>query len=325
LPVPRPSRDRPSELRDSPESPLAPVSSPEVSDRTDSGIKTVSRYFAAVAAAGSSEKGSDFGTDRERRDVSVARAKRLLRSPGRVFGTHTWSLGFLPYASPSDATVFLMDDDTLVEGNLATALLAFDDDVERRKTRVVADQLEALGLRTTIVERRFDTSFRPSDREPTIALAGFDSPEPRRWLGGGRFDRVVDAGLGDGTVDYLDMVRHTFPSTLDPENTFVQRQRAERAIPDAYRDEIERMIREGADEGDVTCGMTEVAGISVAAAFVGATAGALVVADLLRWLHGGADYTVISLDLRDLGDVAAVLNADPGPFSNPGFTAARPA
>ena len=48
------------------------------------------------------------------------------------------------------------------------------------------------------------------------------------------------------------------------------------------------------DEGDARCGITEVAGISVGAAFVGAVAGALGVADVLRYLHGGQEFSVVS-------------------------------
>jgi len=45
------------------------------------------------------------------------------------------------------------------------------------------------------------------------------------------------------------------------------------------------MIAAGVDRGDATCGVMDIAGISVGAEFVGAIAAVLVVGDLVRYLH----------------------------------------
>jgi hypothetical protein len=247
---------------------------------------------------------------------------------GHLGQGYAWSLGWLPYAALTDLTVFVMDTDVVNAGNRATGLLLKDDDVDDRKTRVVAARLEGLGMRTSIIERRFDDTLWPVDEEPLLALAGFDDPAPRRLLGGERggeprFRRVVDAGLGTGPVEYLDMLIHTFPSQLDPAAAFVDRERPNRSMPVAYKSEIERMVEGGADVGDATCGMTEVAGISVAAAFVGAMAGAVVIGDVLRYMHSGRDVAVLSLDLRSPAYVDAPENTAPGPYFNPGSTTVR--
>jgi hypothetical protein len=248
---------------------------------------------------------------------------------GHLGQGYAWSLGWLPYASPADVTVFLMDTDIVVRGNTATGLLLREEDVGRRKTRVVAARLEAEhGMRTAIVERRFDDTLWPSGDEPLLALAGFDHPGPRRQLGserGGepRFGRVVDAGLGKGPVEYLDLLIHTFPSQLDLATAFPDRERPHAPMPVAYTAEIKRMIESGADAGDAACGMTEVAGISVAAAFVGAITGTLVIGDVLRHLHGGREIAVLSLDLRSPAYIDAPENTAPGPYFNPGSTTPR--
>ena len=115
-----------------------------------------------------------------------------------------------------------MDTDTIIGGNKSTGLLLHDAHVGHRKTRVMAARLENdLGMHTSIVERRFDGTLWPTEDEPLLALAGFDQPGPRRQLGGersgeSRFGRVVDAGLGDGPVEYLDMLIHTFPIPARP-------------------------------------------------------------------------------------------------------------
>jgi len=255
--------------------------------------------------------------------VSWLPAALWLLGLGHLGQGFAWALGMLPYSTPSDVVVYLMDTDVIVEANLSTGLLADSSSLDRRKTRVLSRALEGLGLRTAIVERRFDDNLFPAEVEPSLALAGFDSPVPRRMLGGDRFQRVVDAGLGAGPSDYLDILVHTFPSGLDPATAFPESPRGPRALPRAYQDEIDRAVGQGAEEGDVTCGMIEVHGVSVGAAFVGALAGAMGVADLLRLLQEGPEFAVVSLDLRSPAYATAVLNTCPGSHINPGFTKAR--
>jgi hypothetical protein len=67
------------------------------------------------------------------------------------------------------------------------------------------------------------------------------------------------------------------------------------------------------------CGVVEVAGRAVAAAFVGATAGALVVAEAFRLVLGDHRYAVIDANLRDLTFTAAIPAVDAPPVY-PGFT-----
>ncbi len=188
------------------------------------------------------------------------------------------------------------------------------------KTSAVAAALETIGLKTRIVERLFDEHTWPGDDEPCLALAGFDDPVPRRQLGGGRFARAVDAGLGSGADEYLDILLHTFPSPLDPSVTFTGERREAAAFPPRFAHEVERLVDGGADPAATQCGMTEIAGITVGAAFVGATAAALAVGDVLRWLHGGAELSLLTFDLRTPNVVIATENTAPGQFANTGFT-----
>ena len=241
---------------------------------------------------------------------------------GHLGQSYAWSLGLLPYSTPSEAIVYLVDTDVVVEANRSTGLLTCRDDIGTKKARLVASRLEQLGFATTLVERRFDANTTPTPSEPKIAIAGFDNPAPRRLLGD-RFDRVVDGGLGSGTVDYLDLVLHSFPSNLDPETLFAVEPRQPTTIPAPYQAEVERLIGGGVAPGDATCGMTQMAGISVGASFVGAAAGALAVADPLRSLQDGDEFSVVSLDLRNPLAINAVENAASGTRGNPGFTLAR--
>ena len=240
---------------------------------------------------------------------------------GHIGQANAWSLGCLPYYRPDQLEVFLVDFDTLVDANYSTGLLTEQTDIGRLKTRVVAGRLESLGHRTRLVERAFDENLTPEPEEPTLAVAGFHTPEPRRALGD-KFGQVVDAGLGAGPIGYLDILIHTFPSQLSPIDAFTVNGGGERPLPRPYEAEIERMVGEGIESGTARCGIIDVAGATAAAAFVGATAGALSVADHLRLLHGGRRYAVVGVDLRSPSDTrAAPARSDPPRI--PGFAHVR--
>lgn len=248
---------------------------------------------------------------------------------GHLGQSYAWSLGMLPYAKPGEVEFGLVDFDHVVVGNAATQVLAHPRDAGRRKARVVAEALEVQGFGTRLVERAYDEHFHPvahADRarnEPVIALSGFDDIAPRRLLGEAGFTRVIDAGLGSGPVEYLDMVLHSFPAAEGPATAFVRQAPSARPLPQAYEDEVMRRARAGDDETAVRCGMLDIAGVSVGAAFVGTFASTLVVADILRLLHGGNDYSVISVDLRSPSGIQAIPNSAPREYPAPAYTVAQ--
>jgi hypothetical protein len=257
-------------------------------------------------------------------DVEYLPSALWLLGLGHLGQGYAWSLGFLPYAAQGQLMTYLVDTDSVVKGNLATGLLSLSGDIGRPKARLVSSRLESLGIGTRIVERRFDKNFWPTDTEPRMALAGFDDPAPRRLLGEGRFDHVVDVGLGAGHTEYLDMLIHTFPSQIDPAAAFDDAPPVQRTLPAAYREEVARRIKSGEAEGDAECGVTMAAGITVGAAFVGALAGALAVSDVLRQLHGGPRLSVLAIDLRSPADYVAA-SAPTSLSLNVGFVrAAKP-
>jgi hypothetical protein len=245
---------------------------------------------------------------------------------GHLGQAYAWTLGMLPYATPREVQLGLMDFDRIVEGNTATQLLVRASDARHHKTRIVSAALEHRGFKTRIVERAFDEHFHPvihaspARNEPTIALAGFDDIVPRRQLSEAGFTHIVDAGLGAGPVEYLDMVLHSFPAPEDPATAFAGQPPHARPLPQAYENEIARRGKAGIDETTARCGMLDIAGVTVGAAFVGACASTLVIADILRLLHGGDDYSVISLDLRNPAGIRAVPNSAPGEYPAPAYT-----
>jgi hypothetical protein len=63
-----------------------------------------------------------------------------------------------------------------------------------------------------------------------------------------------------------------------------------------------------AESGADACGLTTLAGRSVGAPFVGATAGALVVAEAIKMGMGAHSYAVIDATLRDMCRRQAIQN-----------------
>jgi hypothetical protein len=237
---------------------------------------------------------------------------------GHLGQAYAWSIGLLPYADTSDALVGLFDFDRVEAGNLSTQLLTTDASLNRPKARVVAEAMESLGFRTKVVERAFDASFVPTAHgssyrnEPRVALAGFDDPVPRQYLD--VFDYAVDAGLGGGPVEYLDAVVRSFPGRQLARDIFAVAEAApKRRLGRAYEAEIARQVEQGVDEAAARCGLVDLAGITVGASFVGAAVSCVVLADVLRHLHGGPRLSTIGFDLRNPAaiQVAGVLPKGP--------------
>jgi hypothetical protein len=211
---------------------------------------------------------------------------------GHLGQAFLWNTALLPYKRPSDTLFLLQDFDRVVNGNWSAGLLCEQNSPGRFKTRLCSEWLEAFGFRTRICERRFDATVRRSGDEPYIALCGFDSALARQNLEGAGFALVVECGLG-GTVDTFDQLSlHTFP---DASRTPTQIW-GEGAIPAAKP----RPALLDAFRTLEPCGILgeRLAHKALSSSFVGAFAGALVIAEVLRGLHGGARSEIINGQLR---------------------------
>jgi hypothetical protein len=231
---------------------------------------------------------------------------------GNLGQAYLWTLGLLPYGEQG-AELVLQDTDVLAPSNLSTSLLTTRRLLKRRKTREMAAWAESRGFRASIVERVFAADFKVSEREPGVALIGVDNALARQSIEEVGFGRVIEAGLGRGTQDYLGIDLHTFPASKTARATWPETGAADADIAQpAYREMLERT-------GD-RCGTVRLAGRSIGAPFVGATAAALVVAELTRLCLGGPRFEMVSVHLRDLRDITVVPGAALKPF-NPGSVA----
>lgn len=253
-------------------------------------------------------------------DVTYAPSGWWLVGLGHLGQGYMWSIGMLPYADTSAVRLMLQDDDLVSAANESTGLLLAPGSTSRpgktRKTRLLAARLEERGFCTTITERRLAPGDGPRRGEPRLALVGVDNLDTRRALSSTNgFELIIDGGLGGGPIEYLDVSIHAFPASRL--STEIRSWNAA-SIPTAPGVELpayaERTVRTG-DE----CGTVEIAGRSVAASFVGATTGALVVAEAIRSLRGEHRHEVLTTSLRDL-DTTAVVSADPPAMGSVGYT-----
>lgn len=236
---------------------------------------------------------------------------------GNLGQAYLWTLSMLPYATPNEVRLVLQDYDTLALSNDSTSLLTNCELVGIRKARAMADWAEQRGFKTTIVERRFKANFQVGGDEPIFALCGVDNEPTRRDLEDVGFVKVIEAGLGGGTRDFLGFRMHVFPGTRKARDLWnpVSANNNNRIDLPAYK----KLANAGLDH----CGLTQLAGRTVGAPFVGVIAAAIVVGEVLRTVNGAHSYELVDGHLRDLTH-RTVVGARDRPPINPGTTAAYP-
>lgn len=227
-----------------------------------------------------------------------------------------WVLGLLPYADPADVDLVLQDDDVLSDANLSTSPLTFPDLLGQKKARAMASWCETRGFRASITERRFSAGLRRAADEPGLLICGVDNAEARAAIEETGFDRVIEAGLGSGALEYLAFQVHAFPGPLRA------RGRWGTAAPDALQSAADLPEAYRALESDYldACGLVTLAGRAVGASFVGCAVASLVVSQAIRMArcdgyYGVIDGTLRSPDYIDADEVEPI----PSPVSI-GFT-----
>jgi hypothetical protein len=218
-------------------------------------------------------------------------AKLWLLGLGHLGQAYGWTLGLLPFSGEAPATIYLQDYDVVESGNWSAGLFCEANHVGRLKTRLCADWLEKRGFHTRLIERPFDENSQRTGSEPRVALCGFDNPGSRRIIEDAGFELVVDAGLG-ASLDHFDrMVLRTFPDAS---------QRA-RDIWANLPTELPTTDPTGFGNPEDECGIVlqEIAGKAISSSFTGACASTLVVAEVLRAIHGGKRAEFMAVQLRD--------------------------
>ena len=234
---------------------------------------------------------------------------------GNLGQAYLWTIGLLPYAAPGEVQLVLQDFDVLTESNDSTSVLTHQDLIGICKTRAMAIWAEGRGFKTAVVERRFAANFRVGSDEPAVALCGVDNAYARSALEDVGFARVIEAGLGNGTSDFLGFRTHVLPGSRTARDLWNGRDEGNGVRIDlpAYQ----ALAAEGVDR----CGLTQLAGRTVGAPFVGVIAATVVIGELLRLVNGAHSYDLVDGHLRNL-DHRTVVAARELPPVNPGSTAA---
>lgn len=213
---------------------------------------------------------------------------------GHLGQAYAWGLAMLPYPAQRRPRLVLQDVDRVTASNLSTCLLVGADDVKARKTRVMARRLEAIGFDIDLVERRFGAQHRVQAGEPTVALFGVDNVAARRDLDSAAFAMVVEAGLGSGYRDFRNLRLHTLPGPRPAAELWSAQAASQQATV------LNTAYQQLADASGDLCGVTMLASKAVATPFVGAFAASLVLAELVRPLHGGGVHASLDCPLRSL-------------------------
>lgn len=225
-------------------------------------------------------------------------SKLWLIGLGHLGQAYLWTLGFLPYPKESEINIFLQDKDKLEQANDSTSVLTDLSLINIKKTRAMAAWCEERGFSANIVDREFAGDFKIHANEPALALCGVDNIEARRGLEKVGFKRIIDAGLGKGPQDYLSLIVRTFPANKSAEQRWPLEPSLEARDSSVdlilQKQAYKNLLENGADH----CGLTEIAGISVGASFVGVIASTLVISLVLRLCRGEEIPEIIDGDLR---------------------------
>jgi hypothetical protein len=238
---------------------------------------------------------------------------------GHLGQAFLFALGLLPYHRPADLHLLLQDDDIITPSTENTSLLSDATLIGKKKTRSMAAWAERRGFTTTITERLFDAHTRRQPHEPAIALCGLDNAAGRRQLDRAGFDFVAEAGLGRGHADFRSMLIHTLPGAVPAAKLWETVDAADgSADAAAYR----KLLEEGSLD---RCGVALLAGKAVGAPFVGAVAATIVIAEVLRLLHGAPVNRLIDLNLINPDHRRIAPQTNDFSALNPGFVDASPA
>jgi hypothetical protein len=217
---------------------------------------------------------------------------------GNLGQAYLWLLACLPYGDPSNLELMLQDYDRIAQSNDSTSLLTNSKMFGLMKTRAVAEWLEEKGFQVTMEERRFGEWTRRAPHEPRAALFGVDNSLARASLERAGFELVVETGLGAGPQAFRNFSLHSFPSSLKA---------AQLWSTDDFRNPtnvLNMPAYEPSKHPELDeCGLAQLASRTVGVPFVGLTAGAFAIAELLRQLHGGPAIELVSGSVAALEDV----------------------
>jgi hypothetical protein len=259
-----------------------------------------------------SEKVHDWFTDDVvGPDLAALPSDFWLLGLGHLGQAFLWTLLMSPYRNPGEVHVLLQDFDDITGSTISTSILSTPDMVGVRKTRAMARILDAAGFRTTILERRFDGSLGRLPDDPAVLVCCVDNAKARKVMERPSFPLVLEAGIGRTKDDFRSLRFHSFPARRKAQDIWAVDHSGNQDAADRYK--------ALSSKGVEACGLARLASTAVGAPFVGAVAGPVLYAQLLRVLHGRAAYAAMDLNLMTFANRRMFLN-DVVKHVNPGFS-----
>ena len=227
-------------------------------------------------------------------DLAYAPYAWWLVGLGHLGQATAWVISWLPYTSPADVEITLQDTGRTTPANYSTGVLTPEESDNVLKTRLVAAVLETAGFTTRLIERCTDASMQVAPAECHVAIIGVDNLNTRRLTSGTGWPLAIDLGLGDRPDTFDSILLRRFPGIQRSDRiTAWQAQPAAVTVPTtpAFIDLQARHDK---------CGVTELAGKAVGAAFTGITAACLAITEATRELHGGTGRDCLMLSLTSM-------------------------
>lgn len=271
--------------------------------------------MAGKRAAGLSlwEPGSDWATaNPDEPALAFLPARLWLIGLGNLGQAYAWLLACLPYDDPAEVDLMLQDFDRIAESNDSTSLLTSSKAIGWMKTRWVTRWLERRGFAIFLEERRFGEWTQRHASEPGAALCGVDNALARSALEQAGFDLIIESGLGAGPQCFRNFSMHSFPGPRQAAQIWPSTEDA--VGPDVSDQPAYSDLRE---KGMDACGLAQLASRTVGVPFVGLFAGAFVIGELMRRLHGGQALAVVSGSTATLADLESwPLTGEPYSFGH---------
>jgi len=189
---------------------------------------------------------------------------------GHLGQAFLWTVGLDVDGNTTLPLLTLQDYDRITPASLSTGLLAQREGIGKLKVDVVADAMEQLAFHCERLPFRMDLTEALQDTSD-VCLVAVDSLGFRRQLDKLTGPSIVEGGIGDGVDGFTKLQLHLLPGSrkaadiwagADPRAT-----RPVSIVAPAYQE----LLRKTGDE----CGITQLAGRSIATPFVGAFGGAL--------------------------------------------------
>ncbi|WP_103355609.1 hypothetical protein [Amycolatopsis sp. CA-128772] len=285
-----------------------------------SGALGISEIFGWIRARPGDDHGFrtatlnlwEFGSTADGAELAHAPLAWWLVGLGHLGQAHAWVISWLPYEQPGGVEIVLQDTGLTVPANHSTGVLTPSGSNGASKTRLSADALQHAGFRSRIIERDVRSDLRVFEDECHIALLGVDNLPARRLTSGVGWRFAVDVGLGNGAADFTSILIRRLPGRYLSQD-----------VP-SWRDQPSgptevprsRAFTSLLSQGD-KCGVVELAGTAVGAAFVGVIAACAAIAEACRELHGGVGYEVLNLDLAAMNTVTALADTPADVISTP--------